>query len=288
MRRATVVAYDRVARRDQAGELGQIRSADDGDGRNAHPLSDVVDHGRFVTGAEEQDMRIQPLCGVIRHRGHPVGQPTSRDPLGGGVNPKQGPAVREPILADEPLGEGDVVARKPEGKLGGGRAPSNDCRQRQVPFGLMTGIGGRSHRQIQQRRTDAPEGLERLRTQADWPGNEHPSPAARLLEGSEETFTLNRLDLPESLRRCLATTNLFQSALSGTRSRTHRVTHWQDGRVTLRWAAAAALVTESNPRRIAGLWMLRARLDEGSSERKEVAIAARRIYRGAAANFPLR
>lgn len=121
------------------------------------------------------------------------------------------------------------------------------------------------------------EGMKRLRTQAEWLEQEHPSAAASLLEGLEETFTLNRLDLPEALRRCLVTTNLIESAFSGTRSRSHRVTHWQDGKMTLRWAAAAALTTEANFRRVMGyehLWMLRAKLDDGSSHRKEVALAA--------------
>jgi len=45
--------------------------------------------------------------------------------------------------------------------------------------------------------------------------------------------------------------------------RTRRVTHWHDGEMILRWAAAAYLETEKHFRRIMGyqsLWMLEAAL----------------------------
>ena len=48
--------------------------------------------------------------------------------------------------------------------------------------------------------------------------------------------------------------------------RTGRVTRWRSGEMALRWAAAAALETERNFRKIIGhedLWMLKAVLDEG-------------------------
>ena len=105
---------------------------------------------------------------------------------------------------------------------------------------------------------------------------EHPDAARSLLEGLEETFTINRLDLPPKLRRCLATTNLIESPHSGVRLRTRRVTHWQGGGMVLRWAAGAFLATEANFRRIDGyrdLWMLKAALDEGTLEGKEVTAA---------------
>ena len=112
------------------------------------------------------------------------------------------------------------------------------------------------------------EGLARLRTQAEWLKREYPSAAASLLEGLEETFTVNRLGLPGSLRRCLGTTNLVESPISGVRLRTGRVTRWRDGAMALRWAAAAYLETEKHFRRIMGhkqLWMLAAALDNEPS-----------------------
>jgi hypothetical protein len=45
----------------------------------------------------------------------------------------------------------------------------------------------------------------------------YPSAAASLLEGPEECFTINRLGLPPTLRRCLATTNIIESPDAGVR-----------------------------------------------------------------------
>ena len=125
-------------------------------------------------------------------------------------------------------------------------------------------------------RLPAEEGMKRLKDQARWLQPEYPSAAASLLEGLEETFTINRLGLPLQLRRCLATTNLIESPHSGVRLRTRRVTNWQGGGMVLRWAAGAFLATEANFRRIGGyreLWMLKAALDEETTQGKEVTAA---------------
>ena len=109
------------------------------------------------------------------------------------------------------------------------------------------------------------EGMARLRTQIEWLERTHPKAAASLREGLEETFTINRLGLSSRLRKCLATTNVIESSLSGVEVRTRRVTRWRSGEMALRWAAAAALETERNFRKIIGhkdLWMLKAVLDE--------------------------
>jgi len=109
------------------------------------------------------------------------------------------------------------------------------------------------------------EGRARLRTQIEWLERTHPKAAASLREGLEETFTINRLGLSPMLRKCLATTNVIESSLSGVEGRTGRVTRWRSGEMCLRWAAAAALETERNFRKIIGhedLWMLQAALDE--------------------------
>jgi putative transposase len=111
----------------------------------------------------------------------------------------------------------------------------------------------------------AKEGIAKLDQYADWLTSDHPGAAASLREGMDELFTVNRLDLPGSLRRCLSSTNLIDSSGSGARQKTHRVTNWQSGAMALRWAAAAFVETEKNYRRIMGyqqLWMLKATLDE--------------------------
>jgi putative transposase len=107
------------------------------------------------------------------------------------------------------------------------------------------------------------EGTARLEKQAQWLEREYPSAAASLREGLTEMFTVSRLQLSASLARCLVSTNVIESPHSGVRLRTRRVCRWQDGKMVLRWAAAALLVTEKNFRRIMGyndLWMLKAAL----------------------------
>lgn len=114
-------------------------------------------------------------------------------------------------------------------------------------------------------RLEAEQGIAKLKQQARWLETEYPSAAASLLEGLEETFTINRLGLPARLRRCLATTNIVESPTSGVRLRTRRVTNWRHGDMVLRWAAAAYLDTEKRFKRIMGyreLWILKAALDE--------------------------
>jgi transposase-like protein len=112
---------------------------------------------------------------------------------------------------------------------------------------------------------DMKEGMQKIEQYAAWLEREWPSAASSLREGLSEMFTINRLNLPGSLRRCLATTNLIDSTDSGVRQRTRRVTNWQHGNMALRWAAAGFVETEKNYRRIMGyqqLWMLKAALDE--------------------------
>src|SRR5713226_1943013 len=121
-------------------------------------------------------------------------------------------------------------------------------------------------------RLSAGEGRARLEKQAEWLEREYPSAAASLREGLEEMFTVNRLGLPASLARCLVTTNLIESPHSGVRLRTRRVCRWRDGKMVLRWAAAALLMTEQSFRRIMGyrdLWMLKAALDRNQAALEE-------------------
>jgi len=119
----------------------------------------------------------------------------------------------------------------------------------------------------------ADQGIAKLKKLAQWFKDEHPSVMASLLEGLEEMFTINRLDLPSDLRRCLGTTNIIESPNAGIRQRTGRVTHWQDGQMVLRWTAAALVSMEKRMRRIMGyqqLWILEAKL-QAIDEQQELA-----------------
>lgn len=123
-------------------------------------------------------------------------------------------------------------------------------------------------------RLPADEGIQRLKKQAEWLEREYPTAAASLREGLEETFTINRLELPPTLRRCLATTNVIESPHAGMRQRTGRVKRWQSGAQVLRWLAAGYLETEQSFRRLMGyqhLWVLEAKLREVQELREEAA-----------------
>ena len=124
-------------------------------------------------------------------------------------------------------------------------------------------------------RLAAREGMARLEKQAEWLEREYPSAAASLREGLAEMFTVSRLGLSPSLARCLVSTNVIESPHSGVRLRTRRVCRWRDGKMVLRWAAAALLMTEQNFRKIMGyrdLWMRKAALDQtGVLVQQEVA-----------------
>jgi putative transposase len=107
---------------------------------------------------------------------------------------------------------------------------------------------------------EAKEGQKKLEQLAGWLDRGGWQGAAdSLREGLPEMFTLNRLDLPASLCRCLATTNLIDSSHSGIREKTHRISRWQNEAMALRWAATSLLATAGKFRRIMGyqqLWIL--------------------------------
>ncbi len=122
-------------------------------------------------------------------------------------------------------------------------------------------------------RLSATEGMARLEKQAQWLEREHPDAAASLREGLAEMFTVNRLGLSPALMRCLTSTNIIESPHSGVRLRTRRICRWRDGRMALRWAAAAFLITEKSFRKIQGyrdLWMLKAALEENAVSTQQV------------------
>jgi putative transposase len=118
------------------------------------------------------------------------------------------------------------------------------------------------------------EGMAKFRQIASWLEHDYPDAARSLLEGLEECFTINRLDLPRSLHRCLATSNVVDNPHSGVRSRTRRVCRWRPG-MAARWSAAAFLHNETSFRKIMGyrdLWALKAILD-GSQPATRQAVA---------------
>lgn len=118
------------------------------------------------------------------------------------------------------------------------------------------------------------EGISRIKKLAAWLDNSYPSAASSLLEGLEECFTINRLGLPPTLARCLATTNIIESPHAGVRIQTRRVTHWQNGKMVIRWLASALIRTEKRFNKIMGyrdLWVLEAILNDAQPAVQQVA-----------------
>src|ERR1019366_2832752 len=118
------------------------------------------------------------------------------------------------------------------------------------------------------------EGMARVKKLAAWLDNSYPSAASSLLEGLEEGFTINRLGLPQTLLRCLATTNIIESPHAGVRIQTRRVTRWQNGRMVIRWLASALIRTEERFNKIMGyrdLWTLEAILNDTQPATGQVA-----------------
>jgi len=111
---------------------------------------------------------------------------------------------------------------------------------------------------------DAREGRRQIEQLAKWYDHKHPSAAASLREGLDELFTINAMNLPDKLRRCVSTTNVIESAHWGARQRVGRVRNWQSGAMAIRWSSVAFDAAAKQFRKVMGhqqLWMLKAHLD---------------------------
>ena len=82
--------------------------------------------------------------------------------------------------------------------------------------------------------------------------DQHPGAAASLREGLDETLTVMRWGLPDSLERVLSSTNLIENLFSRVREIGRRVRRWQSGTMVLRWSAAGVLEAEQGFRKVAG------------------------------------
>ncbi len=97
----------------------------------------------------------------------------------------------------------------------------------------------------------------------------HPSAAASLREGMDETLTVLRLDVPPTLARTLRSTNAIESMISICRDSSRNVKHWRDGQMALRWCAAGMVEAGRQFRRVNGhlhLSALRAALEREVTE----------------------
>jgi putative transposase len=80
----------------------------------------------------------------------------------------------------------------------------------------------------------------------------HPSAAASLREGMDETLTVLRLGVPPTLARTLRSTNAIESMISICRSKSGNVKRWRDGQMALRSCAAGMVEAGKQFRRVNG------------------------------------
>jgi len=80
----------------------------------------------------------------------------------------------------------------------------------------------------------------------------HPSAAASLREGMDQTLTVLRLGVPPTLARTLRSTNAIESMISICRDSSRNVKHWRDGQMALRWCAAGMVEAGKQFRRVNG------------------------------------
>jgi len=122
----------------------------------------------------------------------------------------------------------------------------------------------------------AEDGEKRLEQLARQLEHDYSSAARSLREGMKEMFTLQRLKIPSSMHKCLATTNLIESPHSGIRKRTRNVCRWRDADMVERWVASAWLLTEKHFHRIDGheqLWTLANLLGRDNATAKKEKVA---------------
>jgi putative transposase len=117
----------------------------------------------------------------------------------------------------------------------------------------------------------AEEAFRELRGCVKWLDTISPNAARSLEEGLEETLTITRLGLDESLVKTFSSTNLIESCFARTESWTGRVKRWRNAKMVLRWGAAALLFAEKGFRRVRGYNHMAQLLEALRSNQSELA-----------------
>jgi transposase-like protein len=99
---------------------------------------------------------------------------------------------------------------------------------------------------------DSKRALDMLNKLARQLERKHPSAAASLREGLEETLTVLSFGLIDSLERTLVTTNPIENLNSVLRRIQHNVKRWRDGTMVLRWVAIGLQEATKGFRRLKG------------------------------------
>lgn len=102
------------------------------------------------------------------------------------------------------------------------------------------------------RSTSAKAAKKRLQALASQLEADHPCAASSLREGLDDTLAIKALKLNAGLERVLSTTNAIENVNGGIRRITRRVKRWRDGKMIMRWTAAALLEHSKGFRRLRG------------------------------------
>jgi putative transposase len=97
---------------------------------------------------------------------------------------------------------------------------------------------------------DADKAERLLRNLARRLDQEAPGVGASILEGLDEILTVNRLGLPEKLRRSLACTNAMENMMGTVRRVCRNVKRWRNATMARRWTAAGMLEAAKGFRRL--------------------------------------
>ena len=169
--------------------------------------------------------------------------------------------------------DGSKALRSAIEELFGGQARAQRCRihkmrnvTERLPKPIAAQVRAVMHAAYKLAEKD---GIAKLKQQATWLKTEYPDAAASLLEGLEETFTVNRLKLTPSLMRCLASTNVIENPNGAVHRVTHRVSRYRDADMALRWTVTGFLEAEKSFRKIQGyrqLWVLATALGRSIEE----------------------
>jgi putative transposase len=100
--------------------------------------------------------------------------------------------------------------------------------------------------------TDHAEAIRELRQVQDWLGSINDAAAKSLQEGFEELLTVTKLQLPPSLTKIFASTNLIESGFSIADDLCRNVKHWRNANMAWRWGGTVLLEAEKRFHRIRG------------------------------------
>ena len=99
---------------------------------------------------------------------------------------------------------------------------------------------------------NAPRAKRMLEALARQLHRKHPSAAASLREGLDETLTVMSLGLHANLARTLSTTNPIEFLNGRIRRTTHNVAKWEGGEMVMRWLAVALAEASKTFRKLRG------------------------------------